>query len=117
MEYSTIFFIIFETSLRYLLSSYLIMYFHFLTSLHAQPEVDPGIFLWDGGVGRSVFQSLFQILLIGVLSLSLGSIEMMGILFSEFNEVLVPQQANLYLQYEIAFRSKRKIKMAISRSH
>ena len=32
-------------------------------------------------VGRSVFESLFQIILIGVLSLSLGSIEMMGILF------------------------------------
>ena len=32
-------------------------------------------------LGRSVFESLFQIILIGVLSLSLGSIEMMGILF------------------------------------
>ena len=32
-------------------------------------------------VGRSVFESLFQIILIGVLSLSLGSIEMMGIPF------------------------------------
>ena len=49
-------------------------------------------------IGRSVFESLFQIILIGVLSLSLGSIEMMGILVSEFIEVLVPEQANLYLQ-------------------
>ena len=32
-------------------------------------------------LGRSVFESLFQIILIGVLSLSLGSIEMIGIFF------------------------------------
>ena len=37
--------------------------------------------MWVIPVGRSVFESLFQIILIGVLSLSLGSIEMMGILF------------------------------------
>ena len=38
-----------------------------------------GFFLYQCGIGRSVFRSCFQIILAGVLSLSLGSTDITGI--------------------------------------